>query len=130
MNAFLNAMGAASSGMNAQTMRMRIVSENVANTDTPGYRAKTITFDNAFDRHTRVNKVEVDRISLSDKPLGEAYDPGHPMADARGYVKTSNVNVMMEMADSREARRSYEANLASFQQARQMYSSLLDLLRS
>ena len=73
--------------------------------------------------------MRVGRVSLSGAPLEEKYDPSNPLADETGYVGMSNVNLVMEMADAREANRSYEANLASFRQAREMYSSLLDLLK-
>jgi len=122
-------MNAAASGMRAQGFRIRVVSENIANTDTPGYHRKLLSFNNAFDNKTNMNLVAVDRLSLDQSDLQEKYNPAHPMADENGNVKMSNVNLMMEMADGREATRSYEANLATFQQARQMYSSLLDILR-
>lgn len=129
MNSFLKAMGAAASGMSAQGFRLRVVSENVANSDTPGYRRKTMSFDNAYDAALETSRVQVGRISLDQAPLEEKYDPSNPMANDAGYVELSNVNLMMEMADAREANRSYEANLATFQQARQMYTSLLELLK-
>ncbi len=129
MNPFTKAMSAAAGGMNAQGFRMRIVSENIGNVDTPGYHRKQVSFDNVFDASTGVNRVSVGKVSLDGSPVEERYDPAHPMANEAGYVEMSNVNLMMEMADGREASRSYEANLATFQQARQMYSSLLDLLR-
>ena len=129
MNVFGKSMDAAASGMRAQGFRMRVVSENVANTDTPGYRRKTITFDNAYNRETQTNHVVVDRMQLDQSPFETVHDPSHPMADENGNVELSNVNLMFEMADGREAHRSYEANLATFQQARQMYSSLLDILK-
>ncbi len=129
MNAFVKSMTAAASGMRAQGFRMRVVSENVANTDTPGYHRKMLSFNNIFDAKTNANLVNVNRLSLDKSPLEELYDPSHPMADENGNVKMSNVNLMIEMADGREASRSYEANLATFQQARQMYSSLLDILK-
>ena len=129
MNSFMKAMSAASSGMNAQSFRIRVISENVSNTDTPGYHKKNISFDNVYNREAQANNVKVDRVSLDQSALKREYDPAHPMADESGYVEMSNVNVMTEMADGREASRSYEANLATFQQARQMYTSLLDLLK-
>lgn len=129
MNPFSKAMGAAAGGMNAQGFRLRIVSENVANVDTPGYQRKQVSFNNVFDAASGATRVAVNRVSLDPSPLDERYDPTHPMANEAGYVETSNVNLMMEMADSREASRTYEANLATFQQARQMYASLLELLR-
>ncbi len=129
MNSFVNSMSAAASGMRAQGFRIRVVSENIANNDTPGYHRKLISFNNAFDRQSNMNLVNVGRTTLDSSALSEKYDPSHPMADENGIVKMSNVNLMIEMADGREASRSYEANLATFQQARQMYSSLLNILR-
>lgn len=129
MNSFLNSMNAAASGMHAQGFRMRVISENVANSDTPGFQRKTVSFDNVYDRNDGMNLVKVDRLTLDRSPLERVYNPSHPMADESGHVEMSNVNIMMEMADGREASRSYEANLATFQQARQMYSGLMDILR-
>lgn len=129
MNSFFKSMSTASSGMRAQGFRIRLVSENIANTDTPGYRKKVMSFDNTYDAKMGVNKVEASRISLDQSPLELVHNPAHPLADDEGNIEMSNVNLIYEMADGREASRSYEANLASFQQARQMYSSLLDMLR-
>jgi flagellar basal-body rod protein FlgC len=129
MNSFIKAMSAAASGMNVQGYRMRVVSENVANADTPGYQRKVAAFDNVYDRAAGVSRVQIGNVSLDPTEPEEKYNPAHPMADERGYVQMSNVNMMIEMADGREANRSYEANLASFQQARQMYASLLELLK-
>lgn len=129
MNSFVNSMNAAASGMQAQGFRMRVVSENIANNDTPGFQRKTISFDNVYNADKGVNLVKIDRLTLDKSPLERVYNPSHPMADDSGHVEMSNVNLMTEMADGREASRSYEANLATFQQARQMYSSLMDILR-
>ncbi|MBY0421578.1 MAG: flagellar basal body rod protein FlgC [Parvularculaceae bacterium] len=128
-NPFFKAMSTAASGLAAQGFRLRVVSENVANADTPGYHRKLIAFDDVYDRKDGVTKVEVGRLSLDPAKPVERYDPTNPLADDRGFVQASNVNTLIEVADGREASRSYEANLATFQQARQMYSSLLDLLR-
>lgn len=129
MNPFVKSMDAAASGMRAQGFRLRVISENVANTDTPGYQRKQITFDNAFNADKGVNLVSVKDVSLDKSALTTIHDPSHPLADENGNVQLSNVNLMIEMADGREASRSYEANLSMFQQARQMYSSLLDIIR-
>lgn len=128
-NPFFKAMTTAASGLAAQGFRLRVVSENVANAETPGYRRKEVAFDDVYDRKADVNRVEIGDLTLDPAKPTERFDPTHPMADERGYVQGSNVNTLIEIADSREASRSYEANLATFQQARQMYSSLLDLLR-
>jgi flagellar basal-body rod protein FlgC len=121
--------GIAASGMDAQSRRLRHIAENVANADTPGYRRKTIDFEAHLDRARGVTTVEVGRVQLSPDPLPRVYDPGHPLADDDGYYDGSSVSTMVEMADAREASRSYEANLRMFDQARQMSQSLLELLR-
>ncbi|PHR56091.1 MAG: flagellar basal body rod protein FlgC [Robiginitomaculum sp.] len=128
-NSISAAMAAASQGMHAQSTRMRVVSENISNADTHGYKRKMISFQNALDRETGRSRLAVDSISL-DQSTGEMeFNPAHPLANEQGYVAKSNVDLMIEMADAREASRSYEANLTTFQQARSMYSGLLDLMR-
>lgn len=129
MNDFLKSMNVAASGMNAQGYRLRLVSENVANADTPGYHRKIVNFNNVFDEASGADRINVGRIAFDRAPLEERFDPANPLANKAGYVQMSNVNLIMEMADGREANRSYEANLATFQQARHMYSSLLDVLK-
>ena len=128
-NELTRAMSTAASGMGAQSMRLRLVGENVANADTPGYHRKTVDFRQRLDEHSGAMRVEPGRVRLSGAPLSQDYDPAHPMADASGLVTLSNVNTLVEIADAREAQRSYEANLSVFDQARRMYSGMLDLLR-
>ena len=129
MSDFIKAMGASASGMLAQTSRLRINSENIANKDTPGYRRKEIPFEQYFDRELGVNTVRTGKLTLDQSDLILRYNPDHPMADDDGYVEGSNVSSIIEIADAREAQRSYEANLKMFDQARQMASSLLETLR-
>ena len=129
MTDFSNALAVAASGMRAQASRIRHVSENIANTDTPGYRRKTVTFEEVVARGDQTGAVETGRVRLDRTDLERVYDPAHPMADASGYYDGSNVNLLVEIADAREAQRSYEANLKMFDQVRQMSSSLMDLLR-
>jgi flagellar basal-body rod protein FlgC len=124
MTDFSDALGVASSGLKAQANRLRHLSENIANADTPGYRRKTVTFEDAMN-----GTVETGRITLDKTTLARIYDPAHPMADGAGYYDGSNVNMLVEIADAREAQRSYEANLKMFDQVRQMSQSLMDLLR-
>ncbi|WFE74392.1 flagellar basal body rod protein FlgC [Roseinatronobacter sp. S2] len=119
----------AASGMEAQSRRLRHVSENIANADTPGYRRKTIDFQTAIDRVTGLTRVNVGPVTLDRAELPRIYDPGHALADEQGYYDGSSVDRMIEIADAREAGRSYEANLRMFDQARQMSQGLLDLLR-
>ena len=111
--------------MEAQSARLQHVSENIANADTPGYRRKVIGFQAAMNS----GLVETTRVQLDQSPLTSIYDPGNPLADASGNYDGSNVDLVIEIADAREAQRSYEANLKMFDQARQMTQSLFDLLR-
>jgi flagellar basal-body rod protein FlgC len=120
-----NTLSLAASGMEAQARRLRHVSENIANADTTGYHRKTIGFREAMDS----GMVETTRVRLDQSPLQRVYDPGNPLADETGHYDGSNVDLVIEIADAREAQRSYEANLKMFDQARQMTQSLFDLLR-
>ncbi|MHA1127983.1 MAG: flagellar basal body rod protein FlgC [Alphaproteobacteria bacterium] len=126
MSDLLNTMTLSVSGMAAQSSRLRLVSENIANADTPGYRRKLVPFEQVSGDS---GAVQTGRVQLDKTDLAQVYQPGHPMAGEDGYYESSNVNLMIEIADSREAQRSYEANLQMFDQARQMTSSLLELLR-
>ena len=119
----------AASGMKAQSDRLRHVSENIANVDTPGYRRKLVTFDEAIEFGRPTGGVQASPTMLDQTELPQVFDPSHPMAGEDGYYQGSNVDLVVEIADSREASRSYEANLRMFEQVRQMSSSLLDLLR-
>lgn len=138
MNDIMNAMLISSNGMRAQGARIRVISENVANTETTGttagadpYARQSISFKNEMDRELGIKLVGVDKIERDDKtPFKLEYKPDHPAADAEGYVKMPNVNVMIEMMDIREAQRSYEANLGMIEQSRSMISRTIDLLRS
>ena len=105
------------------------VGENIANVDTPGFQRKTVSFANEVNRLTGTAEVKPDQVSLDQSDARLSYEPGHPLANERGLVTLSNVNPLIEIADAREAQRSYQANLSMFDQARRMRSSLLDLLR-
>ncbi|MGF1621491.1 MAG: flagellar basal body rod protein FlgC [Rhodomicrobiaceae bacterium] len=126
----------AASGLEAQSHRVRVVSENMANAnstgDTPGanpYTRKTISFSTEPDDVLGVNLVRVDRIGYDSRPYIIEYSPGHPAADENGNVKTPNVNVLVELADMREANRSYEANLQVMKQARELITMTIDMMR-
>ncbi len=129
MSDFSNALSITASGLKAQAQRLRHVSENIANSDTPGYRRKSVSFDTEFGRGAEIGRVVAGPVRLDQSSLPKVYDPSHPLADASGHYDGSNVNLVIEIADAREAQRSYEANLKMFEQARQMSSSLMDLLR-
>ena len=126
----------ASSGLEAQSTRMRIVSENLANANSTGrvagadpYQRKTVTFDAEMDRAAGAQLVKVKDVGVDNTPFRVEYDPGHPAADKAGYVKLPNVNMMIEMADMREVNRSYEANLQIVKQVRSMLGMTIDLLK-
>ena len=119
----------AASGMAAQSARMRLVAENIANADTPGYRRKQASFEAVMDMGRPTGRVEPGRVSLDRRELERVRDPGHPLAGPDGTYEGSNVDLVTEIADAREAQRSFEANLKMFDQARQMTRSLMELLR-
>ncbi len=128
MSEFSKALSVSASGLNAQSARIRHLSENISNADTPGYRRKAIPFETAIDADG-VSKVEAGRVRLDKTELERVYDPSHPLADESGHFEGSNVNLLIELADAREAQRSYQANLKMFEQARDMSSSLMQILR-
>ncbi len=137
MDPLLASLKVAASGLEAQSTRIRIVSENLANArstgDTPGadpFRRKTVTFAAELDRATNAALVEVERLGVDEGDFSTEYDPGNPAADEKGFVKMPNVNMLIEMADMREANRSYEANLQSIKQSRDLISATIDLLRA
>lgn len=129
MSEFANALSVTASGLQAQATRLRHVSENISNADTPGYRRKTVPFEAVRELRTDVEQVRVGEVTLDRRDLKQIYDPSHPLSDETGYYSGSNVDLMIEIADAREAQRSYEANLKMFQQTRDMSSSLMSLLR-
>lgn len=125
------------SGLEAQSTRMRILSENIANAqstgNTPGadpYTRKSITFESQLEDAESLAGVRVASIDNVNSPFRLEHMPGHPAADEKGYVKMPNVDVMTEVADMREANRSYEANLQVIKQARDMITMTIDMLRS
>jgi flagellar basal-body rod protein FlgC len=125
-----------SAGLEAQSARLRVVSENIANANstgkTPGsdpYSRKTITFRSELDRTLGAASVSVKDLGQDEAPFPVEYDPGDPAADENGMVKKPNVNMLIEMADMREANRSYQANLQMMKQARAMISATIDLMR-
>lgn len=125
MSDLLKSLSYAASGMEAQAMRLRHLSENIANADTPGYHRKLVS----FQEEMQSGKVRTGPVTLDHSELLRIYDPGHPLADETGHYDGSNVDLVIEIADAREAQRSYEANLKIFDQARQMTQSLFELLR-
>lgn len=126
----------ASSGLTANSARMRVASENIANARstgaTPGadpYRRKTITFEDELDQAAGVDVVKVQEIGQDQSPFTLEHDPGNPAADEKGFVKLPNVNLILEMADMRESNQAYEANLQVVKQSRDLISMTIDLLK-
>lgn len=129
MDGLHQSKGISASGMQAQAERLRFITENIANADTPGFRRKVTTFEEVLNRGRETGRVTTGKVNLDRSELGQVFDPSHPLANADGYYEGSNVSLVVEIADAREAQRSYEANLRMFDQARKMRSSLFELLR-
>ena len=126
MNLLKATMQQAVSGMELQSRRLGTTAENISNADTPGYQRKLLVPQVGGSTGSQFRDV----ITTLDQTEGvREYDPNHPLADDEGYVTGSNVSVIVEMADMREANRIYEANLNAFQQAKGMYESLVDILK-
>ncbi|UFN48617.1 flagellar basal body rod protein FlgC [Roseomonas sp. OT10] len=130
------ALRISASGMAAQSTRLRVVAENLANRDstgeTPGadpYRRKTVSFGERLDRASGTPEVRVRRVGTDPAAFPERYEPAHPAADARGYVRTPNVDSFVEMMDMREAQRSYGANLSVLETTRGMLARTIEALR-
>jgi flagellar basal-body rod protein FlgC len=130
------ALAISASGMRAQASRLRVVAENIANRDstgeTPGsdpYRRRVITFQNRLDRSLGAQTVDVRRVATDQSEFPQRFDPGHPAADARGYVRTPNVDSIIEMMDMQEAQRSYSANLGVLETTRGMITRTIESLR-
>jgi flagellar basal-body rod protein FlgC len=132
------ALTVSGSGLQAQSQRVLVATENLANLNstgrTPGadpYTRKLIAFEPDFDRELGASMVKAGDISLDRKtPYPIQKDPGNPAANAAGYVKFPNVDMLVEMADIREANRSYQANLQVIKQARDLITMTIDLLKT
>jgi flagellar basal-body rod protein FlgC len=123
-------------GLKVQGERLKVIAQNLANADsmatTPGgdpYRRKMVTFRAALDKELGLKTVQVDRVMEDQSEFQKKLDPAHPAADAQGYVKLPNVNALVELADMREAQRTYEANLKAIEASRTMLQRTVDILR-
>lgn len=133
---FTSTMGLSAKGMTAQSTRLRVIAENIANSASTGsspgadpYRRKTVVFANVLDGALGTNAVRVKQIAPDNSTFPTRYDPANPAADANGYIKTPNVNSFVEIMDMKEAQRSYTANLNVMETTRGMMSRTIDLLR-
>lgn len=130
------ALSISARGMDAQTSRLRVIAENLANQDTAGsspdvapYRRKTVTFEQHLDPTLGAALVGVKKVGTDKSEFPVKYDPSNPAADARGYVRTPNVNSFVEIMDMREAQRSYSANLNVMQVSRGMLTRAIEMLK-
>lgn len=134
---FMQSLKIAASGLKAQSGRIRTISENIANAEstarTPGgdpYRRKVVSFQSKFDRELAAQVVTIGKVSPDQSDFKTRYEPGHPAADANGYVKYPNVTSLIESTDLRQAQRSYEANLNIVTSTRRMIMKTLEILRA
>lgn len=130
------ALKISSAGMKAQGSRLRVISENIANANStapnPGadpYRRKVVYFDQVLNQELGMDLIQVRKVGTDPRPFSLRFEPGHPAANADGYVLYPNVNSLIEMSDMREAQRSYEANLNTLNASREMLQRTLDVIR-
>jgi len=133
---FNSSLRIAATGLHAQTARMRVIAENIANADSAGkapgdepYRRRIPTFQTSYDAEVGGRVVEIGRLAYDMSDFTSRYEPGHPAADESGFVQYPNVNTLVETVDMRQAQRSYEANLNVVTVTRQMLGRTLDILR-
>lgn len=133
----MSSIDVSAGGMYAQSQRMKVAAENIANADSvqdasgkDAYRAKQVYFKSVLNRKTGATEVGVAKVTPDMKtPMKQVYQPGNTMADARGFVTMPNVDSTMENINMKEAQRSYEANLAAITTAKDMMGRTLDMLR-
>lgn len=137
MTDFSASLRIAATGLHAQSARMRVIAENIANADSAGrtpeedpFRRRVPTFRAEYDAALGGTKVSIGRLAYDMSDFSSRFEPGHPAADASGYVRYPNVNPLIEAMDMREAQRTYEANLNVVTVTRQMLGQTLDILRS
>lgn len=134
---FIKSIAIAASGLRAQSGRMRVISENIANADSTShnagaepYRRKVPSFTSEIDRSLDARVVKLGRVHTDQSAFTTKHMPGHPAADASGHVKYPNVNPLVEMTDMREAQRSYEANINVISATRRMLQRTIEILKA
>jgi flagellar basal-body rod protein FlgC len=122
--------------MRAQSTRMRIIAENIANANSTSqtaggdpYRRKVATVKSDFDRELNATLVKPGKPVADMTEFRMQFDPGNPAADSKGYVKLPNVSSLIEVMDMREAQRSYEADISVMEASKAMLARTVDLLR-
>jgi len=133
---FSKSMSVAASGMRAQTDRMKVIAENIANANSTSpvkggdpYRRKIATVTQNFDDELGATLVNPGKPLTDKSDFKSQYDPGNPNADSQGYVKLPNVDSLVEIMDMRDAQRSYEADLQMLDTTKQMMARTVDLLK-
>lgn len=136
MTDFMSSLKIAATGLHAQSARMRVIAENIANADSAGktpeedpYRRRIPTFKAIMDNDAGGKIVQIGRVAYDMSDFSSRFEPGHPAADTNGYVRYPNVNPLIEAMDMRQAQRTYEANLNIITVTRQMLGSTIDILR-
>lgn len=138
-----DAINSAASGLSAERLRMDVISNNIANVNTTrtaaggAYRRQVVVFEPRAgqasfaqilsDQLESGQGVRAVGITADQSPLRNVYDPGHPDANAEGYVQMPNVNVVAEMVDMITATRAYEANVTSVNAAKNMAMQALEI---
>jgi flagellar basal-body rod protein FlgC len=132
---FTKSLAVAASGMRAQSERMKVIAENIANANSTAttkggdpYRRKIATITSDFDRELNAVTVTAGKALPDKSDFRTRYDPGNPNADAQGYIKLPNVDSLVEVMDMREAQRSYEADLNVMESTKQMLARTINLL--
>ena len=133
MQEFSSTLNTIESAMQAQTRRLQIISENIANNNSTAikagedpYRRKIIFFNSVYDRKTKSNIVKT-RVSRDNSSFKIKYDPGHP-SSINGYVSYANVDLIIENADMLESKLAYDANVSILSQTLSMLHKTLQLL--
>lgn len=143
---FMTAMDISASALSAERTNMNIISMNLANVKTTRtveggpYRRKTtvmaaIPVDDSFSKHMQssldreLRGVRVMHVAQDGRPLKLVYEPGHPDANADGYVAYPDINVVEEMAGLMTAQRGYEANVTTVDTIKAMYNKALEISR-
>lgn len=129
-------MMVSAAGLRAQSLRMRVIAENMANQDSVAaspdgdpYRRKLVTFSDRLNHELGVNTVNVKGVTYDKSAFGRRYEPGHPAADKDGYIRTTNVNGLIEAMDMRQAQRTYQANIRAIEAAKNMMLQTVEILR-
>lgn len=136
MSDLMNTLDISAHGMKAQGVRLRIISQNIANADTTPesagqepYRRKVLTFRNVYDKEVGTDIIQAHKVRGEDSAFGLKFMPDHPAANEQGYVQTPNVNTLVEVMDMREAQRSYEANVGMMKISKSLLQQTLELMR-